>query len=61
MCKSDIANEKFAVVFLPKGKSDIKAYGFCDIIFAIKLGVAEYHTALPYITAEQYHSREARI
>ncbi len=26
-------------------QSDIKAAGFCDIIFATKLGEAEYHTA----------------
>ena len=48
-CKSDIANEKFAVIFLPYGRSDIKAYGLCDI-FAIKTrrsrishGIAVYH------------------
>ena len=33
---SDIANLSFAVIFLLYSKRDIKAVGFCDIIFALK-------------------------
>ncbi len=31
----------FATLFLPKGKSDIKALSFCDIIFVLSTNIIE--------------------
>jgi len=31
----EILQTPFAAIFLPCGKSDIKAVGFCDIIFVL--------------------------
>ena len=38
-CVKRYCKLSFAAIFLPKGKSDIKAFGFCDIIFVL------FHTA----------------
>ena len=39
----------FAVIFLPKGKSDIKAFGFCDIIFVLMAyNMGAYGATKPY-------------
>ena len=52
-----ILQTTFAAIFLPYGKSDIKAIGFCDIIFALISTVQAVYRVACHISHRRYIAR----